>query len=562
MSISVILKSRCTVPSSVYSWKIQFYFFLKTVFSGLIVIFPWNSALGMQNVKIEVEWEYVAQDNNEISGFRLYNNNQIVCETFNSLDRIMQCSIDANERDTSFTMTAIFTNGSESLHSEAYFMSLPELPQDPVDVNPPKPSEPDNNITPPKLPQHPIEDKPTIPSEPDDNTSVKVPAYFHWHYPSNTSVTYGEFPNGHFHVDGLSLMTTIGGLNGIALGNEVTRSARVESTLQFAFEPDVTKINIQVADFDGNTTITCYDLNGNILDQFSVQNKDIQNIDLSHLSNVRTLIVRSAAGFVGSLEYHIDYGSSGLTNSQWYTAFYVAYWGRAGDPAGLGYWRDEVRQGKLTVPCVAENFALSTEAKALYPYLNEPASATYYDRVFFLQSVYSNLLNREISTDDPGLTYWVDELSHGRTTPGAVIGNMIYAAIQLNSNDWLTIWHKIQVAEYLTQMIHAQNRPWQESDRILARQVLEMVTDDPASTEAGFERVNKAFNILPRNLSDCGAVCKSSTASGCPATPTTDPPSPFQAQLWPDHPSRPATPAGPDQGRYPSIPALWLETFQ
>ncbi len=184
----------------------------------------------------------------------------------------------------------------------------------------------------------------------------------------------------------------------------------------------------------------------------------------------------------------------GLDASQWLSSFYVAYWGRAGDPGGLDYWLGEVSRGATDVPGVAENFALSAEAKAMYPYFNAPKTATDGERTTFVQAVYQNLLNRPVPADDEGVVYWVGELRNGNTTPGAVIGNMIHAAIQANSTDWLTIWNKVQAAEYFTQRFEAQNRVWQGSDLSLARQALEGVTDDPATVDAGKAKVD---GILP-----------------------------------------------------------------
>ncbi len=177
-----------------------------------------------------------------------------------------------------------------------------------------------------------------------------------------------------------------------------------------------------------------------------------------------------------------------------FTTDNVAYWGRAGDPGGLEYWLGEVNRGATDVPGVAENFALSAEAKAMYPYFNAPEAATDAERAVFVQAVYQNLLNRSVTADDDGVVYWVGELRDGNTTPGAVIGHIIYAAIQVDGRDWLTIWNKVQVAEYFTQRFQASGRAWQDSDLSLARQVMDGVTDDPATVDAGKARVEQ---LLP-----------------------------------------------------------------
>ncbi len=181
---------------------------------------------------------------------------------------------------------------------------------------------------------------------------------------------------------------------------------------------------------------------------------------------------------------------SGMDDRLWVIAVYVAYWNRAADFEGLNYWMGLVNQEALSIPEIAENFAISDEAKATYPYFNAPEAATDAERAVFVQAVYQNLLNRSVSAVDEGIVYWVGELREGRTTPGAVIGNIIHAAIQAESTDWLTIWHKVQVAEYFTQRFEAQNRVWQEGGFDLARQALVGVTDDSDTVERGKERVD------------------------------------------------------------------------
>ncbi len=195
--------------------------------------------------------------------------------------------------------------------------------------------------------------------------------------------------------------------------------------------------------------------------------------------------------FADWINSHID---GGLTADQWITSFYVAYWGRAGDPGGLEYWLGEVNRGALTIPAVAENFALSAEAKAMYPYFNAPEAATDAERAVFVQAAYQNLLNRSVTADDEGVVYWVGELRNGNTTPGAVIGNMIHAAIQNGDQDWLTIWNKVQVAEYFTQRFEASGRAWQDGDLDLARQALVGVTDDPDTVDAAKARVEQLLH--------------------------------------------------------------------
>ncbi len=137
-------------------------------------------------------------------------------------------------------------------------------------------------------------------------------------------------------------------------------------------------------------------------------------------------------------------GQDVLSSSQWITAFYASYWNRAPDPEGHAYWLGMFNQGRLTIPEIAENFAISDEAKAAYPYFNAPHTASDSQINDFVRSVYRNLLDREVSASDEGLVYWVGELRSGKTIPGAVIGNIIHAAMQAGLDDWQTILAKVR----------------------------------------------------------------------------------------------------------------------
>ncbi|GAB6060709.1 DUF4214 domain-containing protein [Desulfonatronum parangueonense] len=115
-------------------------------------------------------------------------------------------------------------------------------------------------------------------------------------------------------------------------------------------------------------------------------------------------------------------------------------------------------------------------------------------REAFIRAVYMNLLNRDVPDDDAGVEYWAKELRIGNTTPGAVIGNIIHAAIQLDGMDWATIWNKVQVAEYFTEQFRKRGGHWRDGDLELARQALRGVTDDPDSVDEGKTEVDR---LLP-----------------------------------------------------------------
>lgn len=213
---------------------------------------------------------------------------------------------------------------------------------------------------------------------------------------------------------------------------------------------------------------------------YSIEFKDVEGFATPSNQTVNVQVDQTAVALGRYERGSVDFG-----DRQWIIAFYVAYWNRSADPEGLNYWMNQIAIGTVDVPGVAENFALSAEAKAVYQYFQSPETATDADRTLFVRSVYRNLLNRSVVATDEGVLYWVGELRLGRTTPGLVIGNMIHAAIQANSTDWLTIWNKVQAAEYFAQRFEGSGRRWQDSDLSMARRVLEGVTSDSATVETG-----------------------------------------------------------------------------
>ncbi|TVR02201.1 MAG: DUF4214 domain-containing protein [Desulfovibrionales bacterium] len=148
---------------------------------------------------------------------------------------------------------------------------------------------------------------------------------------------------------------------------------------------------------------------------------------------------------------------TGFSEDAWITSFYVAYWDRIPDAGGHAYWKRLFHQGILTIPEIAENFALQPEAKAIYPYFNAPHAATDTQVNDFVRSVYRNLLGREVPVDDSGVRYWVGELRSGRTSPGLVIGDIIHAAMQDESADWQTILGKTMAAD---EMMRFEQAVW------------------------------------------------------------------------------------------------------
>ncbi|TVQ96787.1 MAG: DUF4214 domain-containing protein [Desulfovibrionales bacterium] len=245
---------------------------------------------------------------------------------------------------------------------------------------------------------------------------------------------------------------------------------------------------------------------------------------------------------IASASFQITTGRTAEQDSadkMWVNAFYVAYWGRGADPAGLDYWMDVIRNGILDAGQVAENFALSQEAKDMFPYFKAPEIATLGQISAFLQSVYLNLLDRAVPAEDDGIQYWTSELRSGRATPGAVLGHIIYAAMVADGEDWRTIQHKLAVAEHFTRGFVAKGRPWTSADLRRARSFLHWVGAEQGSVDLGKQIVDQllgqgALMLEPRSATGTvsGAYVNAEGLPGVAFTVSAEGTATFQGADW------------------------------
>ena len=129
-------------------------------------------------------------------------------------------------------------------------------------------------------------------------------------------------------------------------------------------------------------------------------------------------------------------------------SLYVGYFNRAADAtgpnSGFSYWASQLDSGKMSLAQIAQSFSVQAESTALYPYLANPYSATLST---FLTSVYFNLFGRTPDLNGAD-SYWVNEISSGRTTLGNAIVNIISGA---QGADASVLAKKIEVAYDWTQ---------------------------------------------------------------------------------------------------------------
>lgn len=133
---------------------------------------------------------------------------------------------------------------------------------------------------------------------------------------------------------------------------------------------------------------------------------------------------------------------------------YVAYFGRAADPAGLSYWLGQESAGSSD-STIALQFVPQTETLALYPALNTPATleSSPSSQASFITSVYQNLFGH--APDPAGLSYWQAQLTAG-ANPGFMVYQIIIGA---TGTDATTVANRETVSSNYTNAITAHTNP-------------------------------------------------------------------------------------------------------
>jgi len=189
-----------------------------------------------------------------------------------------------------------------------------------------------------------------------------------------------------------------------------------------------------------------------------------------------------------------------LTPQEQVASIYVAFFDRGADLAGFNFWVNQfitnlpIQGAKAVFANIASSFAVSDEAKAVYPLLANPPTTEIGSPTTnaligeFIKIVYANLFNR--IPDGPGLDYWTEQVNNALAN-GQGIGNVLVDIINGAQNssagqDVTTLMSKVAVSlEYVEEQA-AFGTPWSMAEnRAEAVALLEPVTSDPLSTLAG-----------------------------------------------------------------------------
>jgi hypothetical protein len=118
---------------------------------------------------------------------------------------------------------------------------------------------------------------------------------------------------------------------------------------------------------------------------------------------------------------------------------YIAYYGRAADPAGLAYWSGRLEESGGNLDAIIEAFGESREFVERFGGLSTQELIT---------NLYQQLLNR--APDSAGLAYYTGELEAGRRTLQSIALDVLYGA---TGDDESTVANKLAVARHFTSVM-------------------------------------------------------------------------------------------------------------
>ena len=126
------------------------------------------------------------------------------------------------------------------------------------------------------------------------------------------------------------------------------------------------------------------------------------------------------------------------------TNAYIAYYGRAADPAGLAYWSERLEQEGGNLDSIIQAFGESQEFRERFSGLST---------VQLISNIYQQLFNRD--PDPAGLAYYRGELESGRKTLQTIALDVLYGT---TGSDIAILANKFAVSQYFTTAMGAASR--------------------------------------------------------------------------------------------------------
>ena len=200
-----------------------------------------------------------------------------------------------------------------------------------------------------------------------------------------------------------------------------------------------------------------------------------------------------------------------VSNADITEAVYIGYFGRAGDPAGVSYWLNQLNSGSISETGMAASFSVQHEATALYSFLANPSTAIQAQITTFIEAVYGDLFNR--TADTSGLAFWQNNLTTNLGNPqavGAFILNVISGA---QGSDQTTIVNKVTVVDYFTQELSSAGASFTSSANSLAHSEIASVTSNTSTVLAAETTITTWLTTQPTSAAEAPLVGMSHTSA-------------------------------------------------
>jgi len=91
---------------------------------GLVLFFQPVLIWAGYSATIKAEWEYSPPSGKTLSGFRLYKDGEMACVSKKPTENTMECLVDLDPGEITFTVTAYFTDGTETGHSAPFVLEF------------------------------------------------------------------------------------------------------------------------------------------------------------------------------------------------------------------------------------------------------------------------------------------------------------------------------------------------------------------------------------------------------------------------------------------------------
>jgi hypothetical protein len=222
------------------------------------------------------------------------------------------------------------------------------------------------------------------------------------------------------------------------------------------------------------------------IDSFTYQNTD----DSGAIGNSVALIdvAPTKVGAATTLDF------ASLSPSEQVATVYDALLARGADLAGFGYWLQQQyggtsQKGALaSTQDIANAFAGSDEAKAIYPLLANPKAATDAQVVSFVDSVYQNLFGR--AADAGGEAYWAGQIKQAIAAGQSVGSFVVTVANGAQGNDITALLNKAQVNVHYVNQQNELQTTWSPTDHDAAAALVAAVTSDPHTALIGIKQAD------------------------------------------------------------------------